>query len=159
MLIKEEYLEELAFLEMKEIENELENILSKNYDKSYILDSRVKSLEKIHLKQQYREERSDPSNILDVPDIVGFRISVESEEDVIRMFGLINSHFEPVRVVDFFNYPKNTGYKAFNCFYDNWGFKTEIQIMTKTMRDWTNATHDEHNERKYGDIIRDRKLV
>jgi len=25
--------------------------------------------------------------------------------------------------------------------------------MTKEMRDWTNATHDEHNKRKYGDIL------
>lgn len=26
-------------------------------------------------------------------------------------------------------------------------------MMTKEMRDWTNATHDEHNKRKYGDIL------
>jgi len=56
-------------------------------------------------------------------------------------------------VTNFFNNPKSTGYKAFNCFYDNWAFNTEIQMMTKEMRDWTNATHNEHNKRKYGDIL------
>ena len=79
--------------------------------------------------------------------------SVDSESDVYRIFALLNDYFEPSRVIDFFNNPKSTGYKAFNCFYDNWAFNTEIQIMTKEMRDWTNATHDEHNKRKYGEIL------
>lgn len=155
MYIKEEYLEELAFLEMEEIKEVLNNLLS-NCGFSYELECRVKSLDKIHQKQTLYEERNKPSTLNDIPDIIGFRISIESEEEVIRIFSLINSHFKPIRVVDFFNYPKVTGYKAFNCFYDNWTFKTEIQIMTKEMRDWTNATHEEHNKRKYGDVIRSR---
>lgn len=152
MIIKEEYLEELAFLEMEEIKFEIMNILS-NYGKSYTLDCRVKTLEKIHQKQLLYQERNKPCTLDDIPDIIGFRIAVETQEEVIRIYTLINSIFEPKRVVDFFNYPKSTGYKAFNCFYGNWAFGTEIQIMTKEMRDWTNATHEEHNKLKYGDIM------
>ena len=158
MSIKEEYLEELAFLEMEEIKDELIAFLN-TLDISYELENRVKSLTKIHQKQELYSERSNPVDLFDIPDIIGFRISVNTEEDVVRIFSILNKYFVPFRIIDFFNNPKFTGYKAFNCFYDIWGFKTEIQIMTKDMRDWTNATHDEHNERKYGDIIRDRKLL
>lgn len=156
MLVKEKYLEELAFLEMEEIKVEIMSILSQ-YDKPYILDSRVKSLNKIHQKQTLYQERNEPSTLEDIPDIIGFRIAVDSEEEIIRIYDLINSIFSPVRVIDFFNYPKATGYKAFNCFYDIWGLNTEIQIMTKEMRDWTNATHDEYNQIKYGDILTRKK--
>ena len=158
MQIKEKYLEELAFLEMEEIKIEIMNILSQ-YDKPYILDMRVKSLDKIHQKQALYSERNKPSSLDDIPDIIGFRIAVDSEEEVIRIYNLINSIFSPVRVIDFFNCPKDTGYKAFNCFYDRWGLNTEIQIMTKDMRDWTNTTHEEHNQRKYGDILVRQKAV
>lgn len=152
MPIKEEYLEELAFLEMEEIKEVLNNLLS-NCGFSYELECRVKSLDKIHQKQALYEERNVPSTLNDIPDIIGFRISVENEEEIIRIYELINRFFNPIRVIDFFNRPKQTGYKAFNCFYDNWAFPTEIQIMTKEMREWTNATHEEHNKRKYGDIL------
>lgn len=152
MDVKEEYLENLFFLEIEEIKDTLINILNQS-GISYQLEFRVKSLEKIRQKQLLFKERSKPCSLFDVPDILGFRISVDSESDVYRIFALLNDYFEPSRVIDFFNNPKSTGYKAFNCFYDNWAFNTEIQMMTKEMRDWTNATHDEHNKRKYGDIL------
>ena len=30
------------------------------------------------------------------------------------------------------------------------GVNTEIQVMTKEMKLWTNQTHDEYNSQKYG---------
>lgn len=152
MNIKQEYLEGLFSLEIEEIKDILINILSQS-GVPYQMEFRVKSLEKIHQKQLLFKERNQSCELFDVPDILGFRISVDTERDVYKVFALLNDYFEPIRVVDFFNNPKSTGYQAFNCFYDNWAFNTEIQIMTKEMRDWTNATHDEHNKRKYGEIL------
>lgn len=136
MDIKEEDLTKLFSLEIEEIKDVLINILNRS-GIPYQLEFRVKSLEKIRQKQLLFKERSKPCSLFDVPDILGFRISVDSEIDVYRIFSLLNDYFEPSRVIDFFNNPKSTGYKAFNCFYDNWAFNTEIQMMTKEMRDWT----------------------
>lgn len=158
MNVKEEYLETLFSLEIEEIKDSLINILSQS-GISYQLDFRVKSLDRIHQKQLLFKERNRPCELFDIPDILGFRISVDSKADVYSIFALLNTCFEPSRVVDYFNSPKSTGYQAFNCFYDNWAFNTEIQIMTNEMRDWTNATHDEHYKMKYGDIIRIRDLT
>jgi len=100
MNIKKEYLESLFSLEIEEIKDILINILSQS-GVPYQMEFRVKSLEKIHQKQLLFKERNQSCELFDVPDILGFRISVDTERDVYKVFALLNDYFEPIRVVDF----------------------------------------------------------
>ncbi len=154
MPIKEKYLEELAFLEMEEIKDVLISFLDK-CNISYELDFRVKSLDKIHQNQLLFKENNGVSDLSDIPDIIGFRISVDSDQEVLRIFDLLFDYFIPISVGDVFNHTNNTGYKAFSCYYDVWGINTEIQIMTKNMRDYINSHHEEHDNNS----IRTRSLI
>ncbi|MCM1052372.1 MAG: RelA/SpoT domain-containing protein [Ruminococcus sp.] len=156
--MKEEYLEELAYLEAYEMQEILKSFLDTKYDKDYILEFRIKSLDKIKLKQRLYAMRYGYFELLDVPDIIGFRIAIDTEEDVQLIASLIDYYFRPTRIVDFFEKPKETGYKAYNYFFENEEIGTEIQIMTKEMRDWTNSTHEEHDERKYGAVLERTKV-
>ena len=156
MFIKEEYLEELAFLEMEEIKEMLIKFLDNNYYLPYILESRVKSISKLKQKLQLHISRGiTGENVVDILDIIGFRISVDNEDEVINMVNLMQRFASYLRLKDQFNNPRSTGFKAFSYYYDCFGFNTEIQIMTKDMREWTNGTHKKHDERKYG-LIRNR---
>ena len=58
-------------------------MLHQEYDKHFILESRIKSVDKIKLKYklQIKKGLSGNANGL-VPDIIGFRISVDSEDEV-----------------------------------------------------------------------------
>lgn len=149
MLIDERELEELATLEMEEIKELLTNFLSLHYGLPYELDSRVKSLEKLKRKQRLHENRGIEEEITDIKDIIGLRIAVDEENEVIRLKDLMEHFMEYTSLKDQFTTPRYTGFKAYSYYYTCFGFNTEIQIMTKNMRDWTNATHKEHDERKY----------
>lgn len=56
----------------------------------------------------------------------------------------------PSKIIDRFHKSTENGFKAFLYYFENFGIKTEIQIMTTRIMEWTNATHEEHNKRKYG---------
>lgn len=127
----EENLEELAFLESEEQRVILKELLDLKYGQDYILECRIKSMEKIKLKQELYRERYGDFSLFDVPDIIGFRISVDTEEDVGKVMSLILNSYRPTRIIDFFNNPKSTGYKAYNVFFENLIINTEIQVMTK----------------------------
>lgn len=149
--------EELQFLaeeQMERLKLQIKEILDKYYAKSYILDSRVKKLDKLRLKQSlFSHKYGFPIELNDLPDIIGFRISVENEKEVEEISELIKKLLFPSRIVDYFNKPKETGFKAYLYYFENIGINTEIQIMTTRMMEWINITHDEHNNRKYGRLL------
>lgn len=144
------------FLEFEKllIEQEINNYLGLLGIK-YVLDSRIKSLEKIKIKQEYLKRKGRPCDLTDVYDIVGFRISTETEDDLLLieafLEGTIFYTYQMIKFVDFYFKPKDTGYKAFNIFFiSHHGIHFEIQLMTENMKKWTNSTHLEHDIRKYG---------
>ncbi len=150
--MKEEYLEDIARLEAYEMEEILKKFLDTFFGKDYILEFRIKSLAKMKLKQKLYAERKGSCELEDIPDIIGFRIAVDREDDVHELMDLICRFLHPTRVVNFFN-NTYTDYKAYNIFFEDIEINTEIQVMTKEMRDWTNMTHKEHDERKYGSVL------
>lgn len=146
----DEKLQLLAEQWMNNLELQIINFLDRCYGKPYTLDKRVKSIDKLKLKQRlFSNKRGYLVPLEELPDIVGFRISVESEEDVEIVSGIVKNLMLPNRVIDYFNKPKDTGFKAYLYYFDKYEINTEIQIMTERMKEWTNATHDEHNNRKY----------
>lgn len=143
------------FLESEKllIEQEINNYLGL-LGKKYVLDSRIKSPEKIRIKQEYLKRKGRPYNLTDIDDIIGFRISTETDNDLLLIEAFLEGTFfytyQMVKFVDFYSKPKETGYKAFNIFFiSHHGIHFEIQMMTERMRDWTNSTHIEHDIRKY----------
>ena len=150
------YLEEDVFFKLAEnqlslFEVKIKNLLDSYYRKPYILDSRVKNINKLKKKQLYLSDIYNyPVELFDIPDIVGFRISVPTEEDVVEVSKIVKDKLLPTRLVDYFNKPRETGFKAFLYYFQDCKINTEIQIMTEEMMEWTNATHEEHNIRKYG---------
>lgn len=152
---EEEYLN-LLESEKSLIEQELNNNLGL-LGKNYTLESRIKDIEKVRIKQEYLKIKGRPHKLTDVDDIIGFRISAENDEDLFLIKAFLEGTFfciyEMVKIVDFYANPKDTGYKAFNIFFVSpRGIRFEIQMMTNEMKRWTNETHQEHDRRKYGKI-------
>lgn len=159
--MQEEYLSLLEY-EKLIIEQDINTYLGL-LGKSYILESRIKSLDKVKLKQEYLKSKGRPCELYDIDDIIGFRISADTKEDLFLIEAFLESTFfykyPMVKFVDFYAHPKETGYKAFNVFFmSHNGIRFEIQMMTKEMRIWTNKTHAEHDNRKYGKIISTKKI-
>ncbi len=157
--MQEEYLY-LLESEKSLIEQDLNTYLGL-LGKSYILESRIKSPDKVKLKQDYLRSKGRPCEICDVDDIIGFRISTETDEDLFFIEAFLESTlfytYPMVKFVDFYAHPKETGYKAFNIFFiSHHGVRFEVQMMTKEMRMWTNKTHEEHDKMKY-EKVRDAK--
>lgn len=151
MEIEEDELQLLATEQMNRLKGRIKRFLDTHFAKPYILDCRVKSIEKLKLKQALFSQKYGYSvKLTDLPDIVGFRISVENEEDVEEVSELVKGFLSPSGVNDHFNNPGENGFKGFVYFFEVFGLNTEIQVMTTRMMEWTNATHDEHNKRKYG---------
>lgn len=132
----DENLQLLAEQWMNTLEMQIINFLDKYYGKPYILEKRVKSIDKLRLKQKLFSDKVGYSvSLEDLPDIVGFRISVESEKDVEIMSEIIKNLMLPNRVIDYFNKPKDTGFKAYLYYFNNYEVNTEIQIMTERMKE------------------------
>lgn len=147
---EDEKLQLLAEAQMNRLTKEIKNFLNTYYDKPYILDSRVKSLDKLRLKQSLMSQKLGYAvELTDLPDIIGLRISVENEQDVEEMSELIKILL-PDKVMDYFNKPKENGFKAYLYYFEKVELNVEIQIMTMRMREWTNVTHEEHDIQKYG---------
>lgn len=147
---EEEKLQLLATEQMEILEPQIIDFLYRYYGKPYVLDRRIKSTSKLKLKQKlFSDQKGYPVALEDLPDIIGFRISVESEAEVEEISELIKQIMRPNKVIDYFNNPKDTWFKAYLYYFENLEVNTEIQIMTEKMKEWTNLTHDEHNIRKY----------
>lgn len=151
MTPQEEFLQITAEEQMERKRIQLESFLNTYYKKPYVLECRVKSIEKLRMKQELlSKKRGYQVDLAKLPDIIGFRISVDEESDVEELSALVQDILNPSRLIDYFNTPRTTGFKAYLYYFEDIGINTEIQIMTIKMKDWTNITHDEHNMRKYG---------
>lgn len=143
------------------VEGILKNEIEKCYSGPYELEYRIKSEEGI-IRKQKKFFDSYGGNIEEFPDILGFRISLPREEDCTQIASVLDK-LSPHHLLDFFNQPKPTGFKAY-LYYFLFSVNTdvsvmtpevqvmtaEVQVMTFNMRDWTNETHYEHEIRKYG---------
>lgn len=147
--MNEENLQILARKNLNKIEKIIKEHLS-NYDKTYLLESRVKSPYKIRLKQGWLKNLGKPYEFSDINDIIGFRICVENEQEVENITKYFSDNFNEIDRVDYFNNPKQNGFKAYLLYFSEDKIEFEIQFMTLEMLDFTNLTHDEHDELKYG---------
>lgn len=148
--MNEDKLQNLANANLELLKVKIELLLNQYFHKPYVLDFRVKSISKLKQKQLlFFQKKGYLLPLESLPDVVGFRISLENESDVIEVSELISKFLKPSRLIDYFNYPKDTGYKAFMYYFENLEVNMEIQIMTIEMMKWTNATHEEHDKRKY----------
>lgn len=129
----------------------LQSIISSNYAKPFLLEYRIKSLESLKRKQElWKRKYGNIPSVDSLPDIIGYRISIDNEEDCEVLFDIINQSLNPQGLIDYYHNPKESGFKAFLCYLQNNDVNSEIQIMSSKMRDWTNETHDEHETTKYG---------
>ena len=147
--MNEEKLQILAQKQLKEIEKLIKKHLL-NYDKKYILESRVKTPYKIRLKQGWLKNLGKPYEFSDINDIIGFRICVENEIEVEKLTNYFSDNFNEIDRVDYFNNPKMNGFKAYLLYFCEEKIEFEIQFMTLEMLEFTNLTHDQHDELKYG---------
>jgi len=116
-------------------------LIEKYYHDEYDFEYRIKTRASIERKQNLNSR----IKLYQIPDILGFRISVPNDEYVL-IISKIMARMEPITFTDFFNTPRNSGFKAFIYRFGSF----EIQIMTYQMRDWTNNTHDEYEKQRYG---------
>ena len=139
-----------AEIQLESFQAMLDNYLKTYYKKEFSLDSRIKSVEKMMKKIQLRREQYGqiygPQNL---PDVIGLRVSVDTEDEVIEVSNLIEKGLNPTRKVDRFVTPTISGFKANLYYFSLNGVNIEIQVMTKQMELWTNQTHDEYNSKKY----------
>lgn len=148
MELDREYLN-IVLSEKERIKEILLDFLYRQFGKHFTLEERIKSIDKIKMKQQLIGN----DDIHAIGDIIGFRISVDSDGDVLKLISIFNKWIDKERMIfDYFNRPKETGFKAYLIQFRNNFIPYEIQIMTKKMRDWTNKTHAEHDKRKYNNL-------
>lgn len=153
---EEEY---LIFLEeqIEEVVNMVRNYINTCFLENYMLEYRLKSLNKINLKLSLFERKHGRKfSVLELPDIIGLRISVDDEISVpyiVRCL-LQQEMFQCYGIIDYFNNPKKNGFKAallqFKTQKDGITYNFEIQIMTRSMRKIAEQTHQEHDREKYG---------
>lgn len=131
----------------------LQELIESKYKNSFVIDSRIKSHESIEGKKKLLKNKFGKDfTMSELPDVIGYRISVETEEECKEIAKILNEIIPPQGIVDYFKYPKDTGFRAYLYYYTGYGINSEIQIMTFKMKDWTNSTHKEHEERKYGHL-------
>ncbi len=127
-----------------------EDFLKTHYKKDASLSFRIKTVDKMIEKLKLRHQQYYNYTPQDLPDIVGFRMAVDSESDVVELSQLIEKELKPSRKVDHFGQPTASGFKANLYYFHVDTTNVEIQVMTRKMELWTNQTHDEYNSQKYG---------
>lgn len=131
----------------------LQELIESKYNKSFVIDSRIKSHESLERKKKlWKNKFGRDFSISAFPDVIGYRISVETEEECREIAKILNETIPPQGIIDYYKYPKETGFRAYLYHYTGYGINSEIQIMTFKMKEWTNSTHKEHEERKYGHL-------
>lgn len=111
----------------------------------YKLEYRIKSEDHIYRKLR----KNNLKNIIDVEDIIGFRILVENEDLCHCVYSILTNYYEPYKISNYFVNSKNTGFKAYILKLDKYDINTEIQIMTHDMKIITERTHLIHEQEKY----------
>lgn len=141
--------------QLEKLKEKVSNIILQHFDGDFTIETRIKSDVALERKKAIMDcqQQKGYKEIFDIPDIIGLRILTENENDCYVISEILNTHFSPSRIIDYFTQPRDTGFKAYLYFYTNLDIHSEIQIMTYQMRDWTNSTHKEHELRKYGNYI------
>ncbi len=127
---------------IEDIKIEINNLM---IEIPYKLEYRIKSEDHIYRKLQ----KNNLKNIIDVEDVIGFRILVENENLCHRVYSILTNYYEPYKISNYFINPKNTGFKAYILKLDKYDINTEIQIMTHDMKIITERTHLIHEREKY----------
>ena len=139
-----------AQIQLEVLKKDILYILDLYYKKPFILDCRIKSKEKLILKQKLLQKKYNRNiDIYSLADIIGIRISVDTEKDVLEVGDLIYKTYNPDWSKDYIKEPSVLGFKALSYYFEHFGINTEIQVMTKEMMRWTNNTHKEYDEEKY----------
>ncbi len=153
---EEEY---LNFLEgqIEEVVNMVRDYIDTCFFGNYILEYRLKNLNKINLKLSLFERKHGRKfSVIELPDIIGLRISVDDEIRVPYMVRCLlqQETFQCYGIIDYFSNPKSNGFKAvllqFKTQKNGITYNFEIQVMTKSMRKIAEQTHQEHDKEKYG---------
>ena len=148
-------LQNLARIEIEKMTKKITLLLNKYYHKPFVLESRIKDINKLRMQQELYSKRYGYNVSLDeLPDIVGFRISVENDSEVIFLGSIIKNFLEPNRFVDYFSNPKESGFKALIYYFKENNINVEIQVMTIEKMYFTNATQKKHDEIKYAKILK-----
>ena len=84
-----------AEFQLESVRQWLEDFLQTHYEKKFVLSYRIKSVEKMMIKIQY--ETYEPQRL---PDVIGFRVAVDTEDDVTEISNLIEKELTPIRKVD-----------------------------------------------------------
>lgn len=129
----------------------LENYIKTKYNGEFNLEGRIKTVPSIMRK--FKANPNYDYNILMIPDLIGFRISVPTENDCIKLAEI----FKEISEREINHFDSNSEYKALH-YYRRYPyeieknnliyFSTEFQIMTYEMRDWANLTHEQYVAKK-----------
>ncbi|MFH1608572.1 MAG: RelA/SpoT family protein [Patescibacteria group bacterium] len=117
--------------ELKEVNEELEDVLKKNKIKVDEINYRVK-----HKYSLWRKLQRYDMDIDKIYDIVALRVVVENISDCYKVLGLIHSVWRPFpnKIKDYIAVPKPNGYQSIHTtVFTGSGGIVEIQIRTKEM--------------------------
>jgi GTP pyrophosphokinase len=146
-------LREWSKLFLKDAENDIKELLNKEWIKNYKIDYRVKSIYSIYKKIQ-KKWLSDAKSLY---DIFGIRIVVNNVEECYKTLWLLHNKWSPLpsRFKDYIALPKPNWYKALHTtivglLNKNKRQPAEIQIKTSEMMEYAEiwvAAHFEYKEK------------
>ena len=145
-----ELLREYAEIRLESLKPVIEDFLKQHYQKDYSLEYRAKTVEKMMAKAELWRQRGKSFIPTKMPDIIGFRIAVDNESDVVELSNIIEQELNPISKTDYFTKPVRTGFKAYLYYLATDFLNVEIQVMTKEMALFANRTHDEYDLNMYG---------
>ena len=120
----------------KELMAHIENALQQCLEQEGI-KAKVQGREK-HLYSIYKKMRDKKLSFLEVVDLFGFRIIVDSVDTCYRTLGMVHNLYKPVpgRFKDYIAIPKANGYQSLHTsLIGSHGVLVEIQIRTEEMHE------------------------
>lgn len=115
---------------IREVESRLEKALAREGIGAAVFGRRK------NLYSTYRKMRSKHLHFMDVMDLYGFRVIVESDDACYRALGVVHSVYRPLPQVfdDYIANPKINGYQSLHTtLVGPKGVKIEVQIRTREM--------------------------
>lgn len=119
----------------KGIVSEVEQSLSKHLGKWGVKVQSLEGREK-HVYSIFKKMRDKNLSFLEIMDIYGFRVIVESLDDCYRVLGALHNLYKPLqqRFKDYIAIPKANGYQSLHTtLFGPYGVPLELQIRTVAM--------------------------